>query len=182
MLLSRFVGFFAAPDILGVNRFIQVQELTITRRGMSTAQLMSTYRQSNPSATSPRAKAPSTASASSSRFTPPLQRKPSDTASTTAGASRVMAPPPYTRSTSSASASGKRAPPPPPALKPRPSYVEKAVYATALYDFQAQNEGDLSFQVGDRIEILKKSEDQWWTGKLPSGLTGVFPANYVQSE
>lgn len=79
------------------------------------------------------------------------------------------------------SASGKRAPPPPPALKARPSTGPKPIIVTALYDFQAQNEGDLSFQTGDRITILEKTEstEDWWTGSL-NGMKGAFPSNYVQ--
>lgn len=44
-----------------------------------------------------------------------------------------------------------------------------------------QADGDLSFKVGDRIEIVKKTESQedWWTGRL-NGMEGVFPGNYVQ--
>lgn len=47
---------------------------------------------------------------------------------------------------------------------------------TALYDFVAQAEGDLSFSAGDRIELIKRtdSEEDWWTGKL-AGVEGVFP-------
>lgn len=161
----------------------QMAALTISKRGLSTAHLMSMQRSSG-SGSPARASSIS----SGSRFTPPVRTdaaghdKAAEAASS--AAPRIHAPPPYSRTTSTSSQtslSGKRAPPPPPALKPRPSYVAKPIFATAQYDFQAQNEGDLSFQVGDRIEILKKNEDQWWQGKL-NGLTGVFPANYVQEE
>jgi len=52
---------------------------------------------------------------------------------------------------------------------------------TALYDFDAQADGDLSFKAGDKIELVEKSEsaEDWWTGKL-RGQQGVFPGNYVQ--
>jgi hypothetical protein len=44
-------------------------------------------------------------------------------------------------------------------------------------------EGDLSFSVGDRIQIIERSEsqDDWWTGKV-HGLTGSFPGSYTQLE
>lgn len=77
----------------------------------------------------------------------------------------------------------KKAPPPPPPVKPKPAPAPKpVVYVTALYDFDAQAEGDLSFRAGDRIEIVQRSEntDDWWTGKL-NGQQGVFPGNYVQA-
>lgn len=53
--------------------------------------------------------------------------------------------------------------------------------AVALYDYDAQQAGDLSFRKDDRIEIVEKSNsaNEWWTGKL-NGKQGVFPGNYVQ--
>ncbi|KAH3660044.1 hypothetical protein OGAPHI_007249 [Ogataea philodendri] len=52
---------------------------------------------------------------------------------------------------------------------------------TALYDYAAQAQGDLSFSAGQVITIVQKSDNQndWWTGSL-NGVTGVFPGNYVQ--
>jgi hypothetical protein len=48
--------------------------------------------------------------------------------------------------------------------------------ATALYDFQVQVEGHLTFKRGDVIQIVKKPEDEneWWTGEL-NGKQGIFP-------
>ncbi len=71
----------------------------------------------------------------------------------------------------------KRPPPPPPARLPS----QQSVFVTALYDFNGQSEGDLSFREGDRIRVVKKTEstDDWWQGEL-KGLQGAFPANYVQ--
>ena len=53
--------------------------------------------------------------------------------------------------------------------------------AKAMYDFQAQQPGDLAFMAGDVIEILEKtgSTNDWWKGSV-KGKTGSFPANYVQ--
>jgi len=66
---------------------------------------------------------------------------------------------------------------PPPAIPQRPTVQ----YVTALYDFTAQNAGDISFKRGDRIEIVKKTNNanEWWTGKI-NGQVGQFPGNYVQ--
>jgi len=64
------------------------------------------------------------------------------------------------------------APPrPPPATKPKP-----ADYVTALYDYEAQAEGDLSFKKNDRIEVIERTADAngWWTGRL-NRKTGLFP-------
>ncbi|KAF9519905.1 hypothetical protein BS47DRAFT_1312139 [Hydnum rufescens UP504] len=54
-------------------------------------------------------------------------------------------------------------------------------HAIALYDYAAQEVGDLSFKKGDIIIILQKSEstDDWWTGRIQSR-QGLFPANFVQ--
>lgn len=53
--------------------------------------------------------------------------------------------------------------------------------AVALYSFQGEERGDLSFRKGDVITIIKKSDSQndWWTGRV-NGLEGIFPANYVE--
>ncbi|KDN50343.1 hypothetical protein RSAG8_01679, partial [Rhizoctonia solani AG-8 WAC10335] len=73
------------------------------------------------------------------------------------------------------------APPPPPPLKSKPSQAPSVQYVVALYDFVAQADGDLSFRVGDRIEVVERtgSPEDWWTGRL-NGRQGVFPGNYVQ--
>lgn len=73
---------------------------------------------------------------------------------------------------------GKKKPPPPP---PKRLASTQAQFVTALYDFAGQNEGDLSFQEGDQIRVVKKTEsmNDWWKGEI-RGVTGSFPANYVQ--
>ncbi|KAF9524065.1 hypothetical protein CPB83DRAFT_898211 [Crepidotus variabilis] len=52
----------------------------------------------------------------------------------------------------------------------------------ALFDFEAHEDGDLSFKEGDIIEVTRKSDntDDWWKGKTVSGHEGIFPANYVK--
>lgn len=47
----------------------------------------------------------------------------------------------------------------------------------ALYDFAAQQEGDLGFKKGDTI-IVTNSSGAWWEGSL-NGQSGTFPNNYV---
>ncbi|KAL6932886.1 related to SH3 domain-containing protein PJ696.02 [Hanseniaspora guilliermondii] len=53
--------------------------------------------------------------------------------------------------------------------------------ARALYTFEGEEEGDLGFNKGDIINIIKKSEstNDWWTGEM-NGAEGIFPANYVE--
>ena len=78
------------------------------------------------------------------------------------------------------SIAAKKKPPPPP-VKRKPS--SQAQFVTALYDFEGQGQGDLSFREGDLIKVVKKSDstDDWWLGEL-RGVSGSFPANYVQVE
>ena len=49
-------------------------------------------------------------------------------------------------------------------------------YVVAQFDFSAQADGDLDFKVGDRIEVIERTEstEDWWKGRL-NGRTGVFP-------
>lgn len=76
-----------------------------------------------------------------------------------------------------AAAKAKRSAPPPP--KPKPLRLTAAPVverAEALYDYEAQAAGDLSFATGDVIDIVRKgaTENEWWTGKL-KGQEGQFP-------
>ncbi|AMD19832.1 HCL319Cp [Eremothecium sinecaudum] len=63
----------------------------------------------------------------------------------------------------------------PPPL-PRASSSE---YVIALYAFQAQQEGDLTFNAGDKIEVLEKLTPEWYKGRH-NGNVGMFPSNYVK--
>lgn len=66
----------------------------------------------------------------------------------------------------------KRAPPPPPPSRG----TKKKVLVEAIYDYNATQEGDLSFSLGDHIEIIEKSNntDDWWKGRIGSQI-GMFP-------
>ena len=82
---------------------------------------------------------------------------------------------PGSTSSFAAAAKVKAAPPPP---KPKPARLSGSPIetVTALYDYEAQAEGDLSFTTGDVIEIVYRTnnENEWWTGKL-KGKQGQFP-------
>ena len=75
-------------------------------------------------------------------------------------------------------AAAKKKPPPPPP-KRLPSNLD--LYAVALYSFDGQGQGDLSFRENDRIRVTKKTDstDDWWEGEL-NGMKGSFPANYCK--
>lgn len=94
-----------------------------------------------------------------------------------------------------------------PYIKPKPELTtplspkDGVGRAIALYNFQAVEPGDLSFNKGEVITITKKSDssDDWyvmlfcfrfskrclidfrgrWTGRL-NGVQGIFPANFVE--
>ncbi|KAJ9055263.1 actin binding protein [Entomophthora muscae] len=53
-------------------------------------------------------------------------------------------------------------------------------YAVALYDYEASEQGELSFGAADRITNIDFLSDDWWQGTNPDGQTGLFPANYVE--
>ena len=87
--------------------------------------------------------------------------------------------PQITSQPSANSIAAKKKPPPPPPMKRLQS--KPIEYATAIYAFEGQEAGDLSFNEGDRIVVLKKtgSTDDWWDGEV-NGRKGKFPANYVE--
>jgi lipid-binding SYLF domain-containing protein len=68
--------------------------------------------------------------------------------------------------------------------EPRQSRIvtsEKGQKAVALYTFEGEQSGDLSFRKGEVLMIVKKTEtkDDWWTGRI-GNKEGMFPANYVE--
>lgn len=57
---------------------------------------------------------------------------------------------------------------------------------TALYDYEAQGEDELSLQRGEIVEVLSfdskiSGDEGWWTGKIGDKV-GIFPANFVTEE
>lgn len=87
---------------------------------------------------------------------------------------------PASPSLGAAIAAKKKPAPPPPKPKPnRLSGVPAAETVTALYDYEAQAEGDLSFTTGELIEIVSRTqnENEWWTGRI-GVRQGQFPGEY----
>ncbi|GAB6024882.1 hypothetical protein CHUAL_009994 [Chamberlinius hualienensis] len=57
---------------------------------------------------------------------------------------------------------------------------------TVVYDYEAQNEDELSLHRGQVVEVLSKDskisgDEGWWTGKI-SDKVGIFPANFVTQQ
>ena len=51
--------------------------------------------------------------------------------------------------------------------------------AEALYDFEAENNSELSFREGDVIKLISQVDENWYEGTLRSQ-TGYFPISYVK--
>lgn len=51
--------------------------------------------------------------------------------------------------------------------------------ATAQFNFEPQEPGELRFRKGDVITIMDNSDANWWKGQC-HGETGLFPASYVK--
>lgn len=73
----------------------------------------------------------------------------------------------------------KRAPPPPPPSKKTAACSNRKELVEALYELNAPQDGDLSFRIGDLIEVIEKSDKthDWWKGRLGER-TGMFPGKF----
>ncbi|VDP37414.1 unnamed protein product [Heligmosomoides polygyrus] len=52
------------------------------------------------------------------------------------------------------------------------------VMATAIYDYDSNTPGDLTFRMHDQIKVLQRVGPDWLRGSL-GGREGIFPANFV---
>lgn len=59
--------------------------------------------------------------------------------------------------------------------------AEQQMCVRALYDYQAEDESEISFEPGDIITDVETVDKAWWRGWSKDGRQGLFPANYVET-
>ncbi|XP_031705130.1 drebrin-like b isoform X4 [Anarrhichthys ocellatus] len=57
---------------------------------------------------------------------------------------------------------------------------DRGTCARALYDYQAADDTEVSFDPDDIITGIEMIDEGWWRGYSPNGHFGMFPANYVE--
>lgn len=72
-----------------------------------------------------------------------------------------------------------------PSIITRSEYGEEdiptdAIQGVALYDFTAGGEDELTVNEGDRLWVMDKSNEDWWSCRNEHGLEGVVPASYIE--
>lgn len=54
------------------------------------------------------------------------------------------------------------------------------IRARAIYDYQAADDTEITFDPDDIITGIEMIDDGWWRGVGPDGHYGMFPSNYVE--
>ncbi|XP_067269090.1 drebrin-like b isoform X7 [Pseudorasbora parva] len=57
---------------------------------------------------------------------------------------------------------------------------DRGICARALYDYQAADDTEISFDPDNIITGIEMIDEGWWRGFSPDGHFGMFPANYVE--
>uniref|UniRef100_A0AC34EZY3 SH3 domain-containing protein n=1 Tax=Panagrolaimus sp. ES5 TaxID=591445 RepID=A0AC34EZY3_9BILA len=87
--------------------------------------------------------------------------------------SSISSPPPsYTNGNN-----GNDMPSPPPLPTSPPPPTNRVI---ALWDYQANEGNEISFDPDDIITEVEKVHDGWWKGRAPNGQFGLFPSNFVK--
>ncbi|XP_051906629.1 drebrin-like protein B isoform X2 [Hippocampus zosterae] len=58
--------------------------------------------------------------------------------------------------------------------------AEQNICAKAVYDYQAADDTEITFDPDDIITGIEMVDEGWWRGYGPDGHYGMFPANYVE--
>lgn len=56
--------------------------------------------------------------------------------------------------------------------------ISNATHVEALFPFQSADKDRLSFEAGERIKVLARSDGGWWIGSTDDGRMGIFPMSY----
>lgn len=72
------------------------------------------------------------------------------------------------------------------AVKGNNGHEEKNKFWTAVYDYEAVGDDELSLRRGEQVEVLSKDskisgDEGWWTGKIGDKV-GIFPSNFVTQQ
>jgi hypothetical protein len=93
------------------------------------------------------------------------------------------APATATASTSTTNTTSKNSPTPIASNSQRvlsvPISIKSKEMLIAEYEYEGQDENELSFKEGDKILLLEKHESGWWLGQTADGKVGLFPSNYT---
>ncbi|XP_037536465.1 drebrin-like b isoform X4 [Nematolebias whitei] len=57
---------------------------------------------------------------------------------------------------------------------------DRGICARALYDYQAADDTEISFDPDEILTGIEMIDEGWWRGYGPDGHFGMFPANYVE--
>lgn len=66
------------------------------------------------------------------------------------------------------------------ALSNTPATNGKRELGTALYDFTADGDDELSITEGEQLIILERHGDEWWKCRNSQGMEGVVPGSYIE--
>ena len=61
--------------------------------------------------------------------------------------------------------------------RPRPASQTKK--AKCVFDYEAENDDELTLAEGDIVNITSQEDEGWWEGEL-NGKKGWFPSNFVE--